>query len=87
MHYKYQVGLNIMFDFRVCYRAIDQVGRVFVYGPGDRGSIPDRVIPNTQKMVLETSLLNAQYVLKYELKVKWINQGKGVAPSPTPRCK
>ena len=30
----------------------------FANGPGDLGSIPGRVIPKTQKMVLEASLLN-----------------------------
>ena len=34
--------------------------RVFANGPGDRGSIPGRVIPKTQKMVLDASLLNIQ---------------------------
>ena len=34
--------------------------RVFAHGPGDLGSIPGRVIPKTQKMVLDTSLLNTQ---------------------------
>ena len=36
------------------------VGGVFANGPGDLGSIPDRVIPKTLKMVLDTSLLNTQ---------------------------
>ena len=36
------------------------VGREFVSGPGDLGSIPGRVIPKTLKMVLDTSLLNSQ---------------------------
>ena len=35
--------------------------RVFVNGPGDLGSIPGRVIPKTQKMVLDASLLNTQH--------------------------
>ena len=35
--------------------------RVFANGPGDLGSIPGRVIPKTQKMVLDTSLLNTQH--------------------------
>ena len=35
--------------------------RVFAKGPGDLGSIPDRVIPKTQKMVLDASLLNTQH--------------------------
>ena len=33
------------------------VGRVFANGPGDRGSIPGRVIPKTLKMVLDDSLI------------------------------
>ena len=40
------------------YRLIGQVSRVFANGPGDLGSIPGRVIPNTLKMVHDTSLLN-----------------------------
>ena len=32
-------------------------GRVVVNGPGDRGSIPGRVIPTTLKMILDTFLL------------------------------
>ena len=30
-------------------------------GPGDRGSNPGRVIPKTQKMVLDAALLNTQH--------------------------
>ena len=46
---------------------IGRVGRVFANGPGNLGSIPDRVIPKTQKMVLGTSLLNTQ---QYKLRIK-----------------
>ena len=60
--------------------------RVFTNGPGDQGSIPGRVIPNTQKMVLDASLLNIS-IIRYGSRVKWSNPGKGVAPSPTPRCR
>ena len=35
--------------------------RVFANDPGDRGSIPGRVIPKILKMVLDASLLNTQY--------------------------
>ena len=35
--------------------------RVFTNGPGDLGSIPGRVIPKTQKMVLDVSLLNTRF--------------------------
>ena len=34
-----------------------QMSRVFANGPGDRSSIPGRVILKTQKMVLDASLL------------------------------
>ena len=42
------------------YRLFGLVGRMFANGPGDLGSIPDRVIAKTLKMVLDTSLLNTQ---------------------------
>ena len=35
--------------------------RVFACGPGDWGSIPGRVIPKTQKMLLDATLLNTQH--------------------------
>ena len=41
-------------------RAIALMSRVFANGPGDWGSIPSRVIPKTQKMVLDAALLNTQ---------------------------
>ena len=34
---------------------------VFANSPGDQGSIPDQVILKTQKMVLDTYLLNTQH--------------------------
>ena len=37
---------------------IGQTARVFVNGPGDQGSIQGRIIPKTQKMVLDANLLN-----------------------------
>ena len=60
------------------------VDRVFANCSGDWNSIPGRVIPKTQKMVLEASLLNNQYY-KVWIKHKWSNPGKGVAHCPTPR--
>ena len=45
--------------------------RVFANGRGDRGSIPVRVIPKTQKMVLDAALLNTQnYKLRIQSKVE-----------------
>ena len=48
---------------------------VFASRPGDRGSIPGLVIPKTQKMVLDASLLNTQHY-KARIKGKWDNLGK-----------
>ena len=59
--------------------------RVFTNGPGDRASIPRWVIPNTQKMALDASLLNIQY-FRVRIKGKRSNPGKGGTPSITSRC-
>ena len=59
--------------------------RVFANGPGDLGSIPGRVIPKTQKMVLDASLLNTQHY-KVRIKGKVEPSREGVAPSPTSWC-
>ena len=40
---------------------IGLVGRVFANSPGDRGSIPGRVKPKTQKMRLDAALLNIRH--------------------------
>ena len=42
-------------------RLIGLVGRVFANGPRDQSSVPGFVIPKTQKMVLDASLLNTQH--------------------------
>ena len=59
--------------------------RVFANGPGDLGSIPGRIIPKTQKMVLDASLLNTQHY-KVRIKGKVEPSREGVAPSPTSWC-
>ena len=43
--------------------------RVFANSPEDMGSIPGRVIPKTQKMVLDATLFNKQHY-KVRSKVK-----------------
>ena len=43
------------------------MSRVFANSPGDQGSIPDRVIPKTQKMILDATLLNTQH---YKVRIK-----------------
>ena len=40
---------------------------VFTNGPGDRGSIPGRVIPKTLKIGLDASLVNTQ---QYKVRIK-----------------
>ena len=40
---------------------------MFVNGLGDLSSIPSRVIPKTQKVILDTSLLNTQH---YKVHIK-----------------
>ena len=68
------------------YSIITLCNRVFFNRPGDRGSIPGRVIQKTQKMVLDAALLNTQHY-KISIKGKWSNPENGVAPSPSARCK
>ena len=61
------------------YRLTGLVGRVFANGPGDRGSVPSRVIPKTLKMVLLTSLINTQqYKVHIEGKVEQSGGARGV---------
>ena len=70
------------------YLRVPDIGlavRVFAHGPGDLGSIPGRVIPKTQKMVLDASLLNTQHY-KVRIKGKVKQSREEVAPSPTPWC-
>ena len=52
---------------RVFYMDIGIMVRVFANDPGDQGSISGRVIPKTQKMVLDASLLNTQH---YKVQIK-----------------
>ena len=59
---------------------------VFANGPGDQGSIPGRVIPKTQKMVLDAALLNTQHY-KVRIKDKIVQSREGVVPSFTPWCR
>ena len=53
-----------MFLFERVFEYYTDIGlavRVFANGPGDLSSIPRRVIPKTQKMVLDASLFNTQH--------------------------
>ena len=65
-----------------CISSLPDIGlgvRVFANRPGDLGSIPGRVIPKTQKMVLDASLLNTQHY-KVRIKGKVEQSREGVAP-------
>ena len=52
-----------MLTFMWLNRAIGLMSRMFANRSGDRGSIPGRVIPKTQKMVLGVTLLNTQHYM------------------------
>ena len=56
-----------MYQLYIYNRLIRLVGRVFANDPGDLGSIPGLIIPETLKMVLDTSLLNTQ---QYKVRIK-----------------
>ena len=66
---------------------IGLVGRVFINGLGDYGSIQGEVIPKIKKKkwFLIPPCLTLS-MIRYISRVKWSNPGKGVAPSPTLRC-
>ena len=63
-------------------RVIGLMSWVFANGPGERGSIPSRVKPKIQKMVLDAGLLSTQ---RYKVRVKWRNPVNEVVPSHTSR--
>ena len=49
------------------YRAIGLMSRVLTNGSIDQSSIPGRVIPKTQKMVLDVALFSTQH---YKVNIK-----------------
>ena len=67
------------------YRPILQVGKMFANDQGDRSSIPGRVLPKTQKIVIDTSLLKTQHY-NVRIKGKWNHPRKVIALSSTPQC-
>ena len=69
----------------ICIPDIGMMVRVFANGSGDLGSILVRVIPKTQKMVLDAPCLTLS-IIRYRSRVKWSNPGLGLVPSPTPWC-
>ena len=62
-------------------RLIGLACRVFTNGPGDRGSIPSWIIPKTQKMVIDSSLLNSQhYKVWIKGKVEQFKERSSILP-------
>ena len=60
---------------------IDLMGSVFANGLGDRGSIPGRVIPKTQKMVFDAALLDTQhYKIRINGKVEQSREWSSALP-------
>ena len=54
---------------------------VFANGPGDQGLIPGRVIPKTQKIVLNATLINTQhYNVRIKGKVEQSREWSGTLP-------
>ncbi len=53
--------MSIFFSGVLINRVIGLMSKMFADGPGDQGSIPGRVIPKTQKIVLDASSLNTQH--------------------------
>ena len=60
-------GDNYGISHQYLHRAIGLMSRVFANGLGDRGSIPGRVIPKTQKWYFGAVLLNTQH---YKVRIK-----------------
>ena len=75
LHTKKQNGIGIISE------NYSLVSRVFANGPGDRSSIPGRVIPKTQKIVHDTAFLNTQhYKVRIKGKVKQSREWSNVLP-------
>ena len=63
-------------------QTIGMMVRVFANGPGDLNSIPGRVIPKTQNMVLDAALLNTQhYKVQIKDKVEQSRERCGALPN------
>ena len=65
--YIYIKYMHMYIYYIYIYIYIGLMSRVFANGLGDRGSILDRVIPKTQKMVLDAALLNTH---NYKVRIK-----------------
>ena len=75
-------NLHLQINHSTALPPIGQVGKLFANGTVDRGPIPAQVIPKTQKMVLDTVLLNTPcYKVQIKGKVEECRERSGVLPS------
>ena len=81
--------IYVYVDIIYVYRSISLMGGVFANGLGNLVSIPSRVIPKTQKMVLDTSwehwdgvmvskLDERTYISEFEC--HWVPHSHGLVP-------
>ena len=78
---RYTSDAYILFYY-ICSKVspdFDMMVRVFANGPGDLGSIPSRVKPKTQKMVLDASLIK-YYMLRIKGKVEKSRESSSALP-------
>ena len=81
------MNLSKLCDFCLFYnQLIGLVDRVFANGPGGWGSILGHVILKTLKKWYLIPLCFTLSNIRFVLRTKWSNPGKGVVPFPTPRC-
>ena len=67
-----------IYECAYIYRAIELMSRAFA-----KGSIPGRVTPKTQRMVLDAALLNIQhYKVRIKGKVEQSREWSSVFPTP-----
>ena len=67
MRYEPYNFFSDLYIYIYIYIYVGLMGRVFANGQEDRDSIPGRIIPKTQKMVLDAALLNTQH---YKVRIK-----------------
>ena len=71
------------FEYQSIFKNITKNLSRFASGSGDMGSIPGRVIPKTQKMVLDATLLNTQhYKVRVRGKVEQSQKKRIALPTP-----
>ena len=81
----YTTNASVLYQYFKSILSVALISTVFANGPWDRGSIPHRVIPKTQKWYLMPLCLILS-IIRYRSKVKWCNPENGVALSHTPWC-